>query len=125
MEQRVANEINSAEVKAELNLLRLAALALAEICNGEKNLYRFARFFREVSEVADTLLQAGATKHELSDLAQNVSSTFNYHPGEFLDLFVERDNYDEMVVANEVFDRVKEQVLTSARSLRSLSNELR
>ncbi len=119
----MANLINSAEVKVELDSLRSAALALAEICNGEKNLYRFAQFFREVSGVADVLLQPGATKHELSDLAKNVASTFNYHPGEFLDLFVERDNYDEMVAQNEVFDCIKQQVLKSARSLRSLSHE--
>lgn len=90
---------------------------LAALCERETNMNRFARFWKQVSEVATNLFTEGAKRDELIDLGNKIGAVYNYHPGEFLDMYVIRRNPDEQRAANADFDKLKERMLLLAGDL--------
>lgn len=90
---------------------------LAALCERETNMNQFARFWKQVSDVATNLFAEGAQRDELIDLGNRIGAVYNYHPGEFLDMYVIRRNLDEQRAANADFEKLKERMLLLAGEL--------
>ncbi len=97
---------------------------LAALCAREINMNQFSGFWKQVSAVATNLFTEGARRDELVDLGNKIGAAFNYHPGEFLDMYVIRRNPDEQRAANDDFDKLKERMLSLAGEVIDLGEAL-
>lgn len=122
--RRVSNEEGQRSV--DLEMLKRALKELAEtaselggICEREN--MGFVQFWRSVSAEA---FAVAATEDidtaELERLVRDVVSTFSYHPGGFMELYVVREDPRAQAHENLIFERARERVRNAAGLVKHL-----
>ncbi|HPH65163.1 MAG TPA: hypothetical protein PLF40_05435 [Kofleriaceae bacterium] len=110
--------------KETIEAVRTTSAELAALCKRESNMNQFARFWEQVSHVAGNLFTEGAQREELIDLGNKIGAVYNYHPGEFLDMYIIRPNPDEQRAANDAFDKLRDRMLFLAGAIIDLGESM-
>lgn len=107
------------EVRGAFRRLADAAGQLAQVC--DRDIKEFAMSWHRIADNARFLEDTDSVDlDDVRSLLDSVRMSFSYHPGEFMEQYIARADYEEQARENAHLDELKKRVGHAAAEVRKL-----